>query len=177
MLRNLQLGEFIYEQPALPDVEYNFKHSLTLEVAYNSVLTDRRRALHERTGAAIESLYAEGLDDHLDELAHQYRRAGNLEKAIEYLRRAGEQTAARGADSEAIAQLEAALELIAKQQDDRSSRLQAARPFDSREDVRYQDDVDRHSHLSEHETADLPITQMGRQQENPLTLLPPFHDV
>jgi class 3 adenylate cyclase/predicted ATPase len=127
MLRNLQLGEFIYEQPALPDVEYNFKHSLTLEVAYNSVLTERRRALHERTGAAIESLYAEGLDDHLDELAHQYRRAGNLEKAIEYLRRAGEQAAARGADSGAIAQLEAALELIAKLPDDHTSRLQEIR--------------------------------------------------
>ena len=127
MLRNLQLGEFIYEQPALPDVEYNFKHSLTLEVAYNSVLTERRRALHEQTGAAIEFLYAEGLDDHLDELAHQYRRAGNFEKAIEYLRRSGEQAAARGADSEAIAQLEAALELISKQPDDHSSRVQEIR--------------------------------------------------
>ena len=127
MLRNLQLGEFIFEQPALPDVEYSFKHSLTLEVAYNSVLTERRRALHERTGAAIESLYAEGLDEHLDELAHQYRRAGNPEKAIEYLRRAGERAAARGADSEAIAQLEAALELIAKLPDDHASRLQEIR--------------------------------------------------
>jgi class 3 adenylate cyclase/predicted ATPase len=127
MLRNLQLGEFIFEQPALPDVEYNFKHSLTLEVAYNSVLTERRRALHERTGAAIESLYAEVLDDHLDELAHQYRRAGNPEKAIEYLRRSGEQAAARGADSGAIAQLEAALEFTTKQPDDHTSRLQEIR--------------------------------------------------
>ena len=92
MLSDLQLGEFIYEQPALPDVEYTFKHSLTLEVAYNSVLSERRRVLHERTAAAIESLYADRLDDHLAELAHQYRRGGNLEKAIEYLdssRRAG----------------------------------------------------------------------------------------
>jgi predicted ATPase len=127
MLRNLQLGEFIFEQPALPDVEYSFKHSLTLEVAYNSVLTERRRALHERTGAAIESLYAEGLDEHLDELAHQYRRAGNPEKAIEYLRRAGERAAARGADSGAIAQLETALELIGKLPDAHTSRLQEIR--------------------------------------------------
>ena len=74
MLGNLRLGEFIYEQPSLPDVEYCFKHALTLEVAYNSVLTRRRRALHEQTGDAIESLYGEDLDDHLDELAHQYRR-------------------------------------------------------------------------------------------------------
>ena len=112
MLGDLQLGEFIYEQPALPDVEYTFKHSLTLEVAYNSVLSERRRALHERTAAAIESLYGDRLDDHLAELAHQYRRGGNLEKAIEYLCLAGEQAAARGADNGAIEQLGAALELI-----------------------------------------------------------------
>jgi len=67
-----QLSEFIYEQPALPDVEYSFKHALTLEVAYNSVLTERRRALHDRIGAAIESIYAGRLDDHLAELTHQY---------------------------------------------------------------------------------------------------------
>jgi class 3 adenylate cyclase/predicted ATPase len=127
MLSNLQLGEFIYEQPALSDVEYAFKHSLTLEVAYNSVLTVRRRALHERTGAAIESLYGGGLDDHLDELAHQYRRAANLEKAIEYLRRAGEQAVARGADSGAIAHLGAALELVGELPDAHTSRLQEMR--------------------------------------------------
>jgi class 3 adenylate cyclase/predicted ATPase len=127
MLGDLRLSEFIYEQPALPDVEYSFKHALTLEVAYNSVLTERRRALHERIGAAIESIYAGRLDDHLAELAHQYHRAGNLEKAIEYLRRAGEQAAAQGADSGAIAQLAAALELVAKQGDDHTSRLQEMR--------------------------------------------------
>jgi class 3 adenylate cyclase/predicted ATPase len=127
MLSNLQLGEFIYEKPALPDVEYTFKHALTLEVAYNSVLTERRRALHEQIGAAIESIYGERLDDYLAELAHQYRRAGNTEKAVEYLRRAGEQAAAKGADSGAIAQLGVALELVAKLPDDRTSRLQEMR--------------------------------------------------
>jgi len=100
MLGDLQLAEFIYEQPALPDVEYSFKHSLTLEVAYNTVLTERRRVLHERTAAAIESLYAERLDDHLAELVHHYRQAGNLHKAIEYLGRAGEQAAAKGAEND-----------------------------------------------------------------------------
>ena len=58
MLDDLQLGEFIYEQPAVGDVEYIFKHALTQEVAYNSVLTERRQLLHERTGAALEALFA-----------------------------------------------------------------------------------------------------------------------
>lgn len=47
MLNNLQLGEFIYERPALLDVEYSFKHALTHEVAYNSVIQERCRMIHE----------------------------------------------------------------------------------------------------------------------------------
>src|SRR5271167_2476312 len=58
MLNDLQLGEFIYEQPAVGDIEYVFKHALTQEVAYNSVLIERRQQLHERTAAALETLYA-----------------------------------------------------------------------------------------------------------------------
>ena len=127
MLSDLQLGEFIYEQPALPDVEYSFKHALTLEVAYSSVLNERCRVLHERIAAAIESLYADRLDDHLAELAHQYRRGGNLEKAIEYLCRAGEQAAAKGADHGAVAQLGTALELISKLPDEHGNRVQETR--------------------------------------------------
>ena len=57
LLNDLQLGEFIYEQPAIGDTEYIFKHALTQEVAYNSVLVERRQQLHERTGAALERLY------------------------------------------------------------------------------------------------------------------------
>ena len=55
MLARLQLGEFIYEQPAAGDVEYTFKHALTQEVAYRSILRDRRKALHERAGHALET--------------------------------------------------------------------------------------------------------------------------
>jgi predicted ATPase len=57
LLNDLQLGEFIYEQPAVGDTEYVFKHALTQEVAYNSVLIERRQQLHERTAAALETLY------------------------------------------------------------------------------------------------------------------------
>ena len=54
LLSSLQHKEFLYEQPAFPEVEYIFKHALTQEVAYNSVLQERRKALHERTAQAIE---------------------------------------------------------------------------------------------------------------------------
>jgi predicted ATPase len=119
MLGNLQLAEFIYEQPAVGDLEYSFKHALTQEVAYNSVLIDRRKQLHERVAAAIEKLYAERIDDHLAELAHHYGRSANTRKAIEYLRRAGEQANERGSNAESIAYLKAGLELLSTLPDPR----------------------------------------------------------
>ena len=118
MLADLQAGEFIYEQPALTDVEYVFKHALTQEVAYNSVLMERRRLLHERTGDAIEALFKDRIDDHLAELAHHYSRTTNTRKAVEYLFRAGRHAAVRFAYSEAVTRLSNALELLKQLPDD-----------------------------------------------------------
>ncbi len=86
MLNDLQLAEFIYEQPAVGDVEYIFKHALTQEVAYNSVLVERRQAAPRahRCGA-WRRLYTQQLDDHLSELAYHYTRSANVAKALEYL--------------------------------------------------------------------------------------------
>ncbi len=112
MLSNLQAAEFIYEQPAFPENEYTFKHALTQEVAYGSVLMERRRILHERTAAALEAMFAATLDDHLAELAHHYGRSANVPKAIEYLRRAAEQAGARSAYNDAIGYGREALRLI-----------------------------------------------------------------
>src|SRR3984893_1717801 len=112
LLSDLQLGEFIYEQPAMGDTEYIFKHALTQEVAYNSVLHERRKQLHERIGAAIEALYANSIEDHLDELAHHYSRSGNVPKALEHHERAGRQALQRSAYTDAMRALTAALELL-----------------------------------------------------------------
>src|SRR5262249_28337709 len=91
MLSRLQAGEFIYEQPPLGDVAYTFKHALTQEVSYNSVLLERRKALHERIGAAIETLYSQSIDDHVSELARHYVSGNNIDKGYEYSFRAGKQ--------------------------------------------------------------------------------------
>jgi class 3 adenylate cyclase/predicted ATPase len=116
-LSQLQGREFIYEQPAAADVEYKFKHALTLEVTYNSVLVERRKLLHERAGNALESMFAEQLDDHLDELAHHYGRSDNVDKAVEYLGRAGQQALQRSAYADAIRSLNAAIGLLQKLRD------------------------------------------------------------
>jgi class 3 adenylate cyclase/predicted ATPase len=112
LLSALQRKEFLYEQPAFPEVEYVFKHALTQEVAYNSVLLERRKTLHEQTAQAIEQLYHERLEEHYSELAHHYSRSGDTEKAIEYLQKAGQQAGQRSANAEAINLLTSALALL-----------------------------------------------------------------
>jgi predicted ATPase len=70
--------------------------------------------LHERIGAAIEELYANLIEDHLDELAHHYSRSGNLTKALEYHERAGRQAVQRSAYTDAMRAFTAAIELLMK---------------------------------------------------------------
>jgi predicted ATPase/class 3 adenylate cyclase len=113
-LSRLQAGEFIYEQVAVGDVEFIFKHALTQEVAYDGLLIERRKLLHERAGQALESMFAGQLDDHLDELAHYYNRSDNVAKAVEYLGRAGQQALQRSAYADAISNLSAAIGLLQK---------------------------------------------------------------
>jgi tetratricopeptide (TPR) repeat protein len=112
LLASLQRKEFLYEQPAFPEVEYIFKHALTQEVAYGTVLHEQRKRLHERTGHALETVYAATLHEHYSALAHHYRRSANIEKAITYLQWAGQQAVQRSANTEAITHLTAALELL-----------------------------------------------------------------
>jgi predicted ATPase len=111
-LAELRAAEFIYEQPVLADTEYIFKHALTQEVAYNSLLIERRKQLHERAGLALESIFAEQLEDHLTQLAHHYSHSDNLDKAVEYLGRAGQQALQRSAYADAIRGLNAAIDLL-----------------------------------------------------------------
>jgi class 3 adenylate cyclase/predicted ATPase len=112
LLSHLQAAEFIYEQAAFPDVKYVFKHAFTQEVAYNSLLLEHRRVLHECTAQAIETLFHSRLEDHYNELAQHYTHSGNTGKAIEYLRLAGRQALQRSANEEAITHLTGALEFL-----------------------------------------------------------------
>jgi class 3 adenylate cyclase/tetratricopeptide (TPR) repeat protein len=84
-LLNLQRLELIYEKTLFPELEYIFKHALTQEVAYNSLLQQRRKEIHEQIGRAIETLYPDRLEEHYELLAHHYGRSGNIDKTIYYL--------------------------------------------------------------------------------------------
>jgi len=115
--------DFIRRDPGFRDLAYTFKHALTQEVAYNSILIGRRKMLHERIGAAIEVLYPNRLEDHLGELAHHYSRTDNAEKAVSYLLRAGIQASQRSAYSEANAYFERGLPIVHKTTDQYKQEL------------------------------------------------------
>jgi tetratricopeptide (TPR) repeat protein len=84
--------EILYEKALYPELEYIFKNVLTQEVAYESLLKQRRQEIHGRIARAIEELYADRLPEHYELLAHHYGRSGEVEKAIEYLMLAGEKS-------------------------------------------------------------------------------------
>jgi tetratricopeptide (TPR) repeat protein len=102
-LARLEAAEFLYEKSvATTAAEYTFKHALTHEVAYQSVLESRRRALDARVVEAIETIYPERGFEYVDRLAHHAFRGGVWDRAITYLRRAGERALASSANREAV---------------------------------------------------------------------------
>ncbi|UCC60677.1 MAG: AAA family ATPase, partial [Dehalococcoidia bacterium] len=100
-LVDLQLLEFIYEKSLFPELEYIFKHALTQEVAYNSLLLKRRKKIHERIGEAIEILYPDRLEEFYEHLAFHYQKGESIDKAVDYLIKAGRKSFDRYALEEA----------------------------------------------------------------------------
>jgi tetratricopeptide (TPR) repeat protein len=88
-LLNLQGLEFIYEKSLFPELEYIFKHALTQEVAYNSLLHKRKKDIHEKIGKAIEQIYAERLEEFYEMLAYHFDQGEVWDKAVEYQVKAG----------------------------------------------------------------------------------------
>jgi class 3 adenylate cyclase/tetratricopeptide (TPR) repeat protein len=107
-LRDLVALELIHETRVLPESEYTFTHALTQEVAYGSLLGERRIELHRLIAAAIEELYADRLGEHYEVLAHHFEKAEIWERALEYFMRAAEKAAQAFATRDAIALYEAA---------------------------------------------------------------------
>jgi class 3 adenylate cyclase/tetratricopeptide (TPR) repeat protein len=111
-LARLQTAELLYESSLFPEPEYAFKHALTNEVVYRSLLQDRQRVLHARILDAIETLYRDRLIEHVERLAHHAVRGALWDRAARYLRQAGEKAVARSANREAITLFEQALSAL-----------------------------------------------------------------
>jgi predicted ATPase len=92
-VEELRALELIYEKVAHPELAFMFKHALTHDVAYESVLDERRRQLHRTIGLAIEELYADRLAELYETLAHHFERAEEWARALEYHERAADKAA------------------------------------------------------------------------------------
>jgi class 3 adenylate cyclase/tetratricopeptide (TPR) repeat protein len=109
LLGELKALEIIYERGLLQEPAYVFKHAVIQDVAYQSLLVQRRRELHRAVGLAIEELYPERLDEHLGELAHHFAQAEDWARAMDYGTRAGARAAHAFANAEARHHFERAL--------------------------------------------------------------------
>jgi class 3 adenylate cyclase/tetratricopeptide (TPR) repeat protein len=111
-LIDLQGLELIYEKSLFPELEYIFKHALTREVAYNSLLQKNRNEIHKKIGNAIEQIYAERLEEFFVMLAYHFEQGEVWEKALEYTLEAAERAKNLYAQPEAISHYLQALELL-----------------------------------------------------------------
>jgi class 3 adenylate cyclase/tetratricopeptide (TPR) repeat protein len=124
-LAHLQAAEFLYETRLYPDPEYTFKHALTHEVAYGSLLQERRRGLHARIVAVLGELAGDRGSEQVDRLAAHALRGEVWDKALVYCRQAGEKAMARSAHREAVGSFEQALHALAHLPETRDTREQA----------------------------------------------------
>lgn len=112
-LANLQSAGLLHETTLFPDPEYSFKHALTHEVAYGSLVHEGRRLLHAKLMHAIETAHTDRLTEHIERLGYHSVRGEVWDKAAAYLGRAGAKAMARSAFRQAVEYLEQALDVLA----------------------------------------------------------------
>ncbi len=124
-LAHVQAAEFLYETRLFPEHEYIFKHALTHEVAYGSLLQERRRTLHACIVEAVEATAGDRLAEQVERLAHHALRGEVWDKAVMYCGKAGEKALARSAHREAVGSFEQALKALPYLPEAHDTRAQA----------------------------------------------------
>ena len=117
-LHHLQGLELIYEKNLFPDLEYIFKHALTQEVAYNSLLKKRRKAIHKKIAVAMEALFGDRLEGFVEIIAYHYSKSGDLAKSYQYLKLSGEKATNKFSNWEAFQFYKKACSILDKMEDD-----------------------------------------------------------
>ena len=124
-LAHLQAAELLYETSLFPDLEYTFKHALTHEVTYGTLLRQQRRDLHARIVEVIERLHPDRLPEHVDRLAYHALKGELWDKATTYLRERSMRAATRSAFAEALTSFEDALRALTHLPESRQAKIQA----------------------------------------------------
>jgi class 3 adenylate cyclase/tetratricopeptide (TPR) repeat protein len=107
--------ELVYEERRIPELEYAFKHALTQEATYQSILERRRKEFHHQIAVGIEKLYQERLEEYYEELANHYSKSDDVEKAVEYLIKAGQKSVKSYANESAKSYYQDALGMMERQ--------------------------------------------------------------
>jgi predicted ATPase len=102
----------VYQERAIPDEEYSFRHVLMQEVVYHNILRHRRKFLHQAVAEAIEKLYPDNLEEHYEALAYHHEKSGNIRQTIDYLFKAGEKASLNYANEIALNHFTRGLELL-----------------------------------------------------------------
>jgi len=116
-LLSLQRLELVREQAREPEREYAFRHALTQEAAYRSILQRKRRELHLRVGEALEALFPERADEFAAIVGHHYAEAGDP-RAVRFLKIAGERALRLYALDEATSHYRRALAIVRREAED-----------------------------------------------------------
>jgi class 3 adenylate cyclase/tetratricopeptide (TPR) repeat protein len=98
----LKDSELLYERGIYPQSTYIFKHTLTREVVYDSILVKKKKKLHEKIGGTIEELYRENISEYYGVLAEHFIKSESYKKAFQYLKLAGKRAEKTGSMNEAI---------------------------------------------------------------------------
>ncbi len=122
-LKDLHAVDFVFPSAHDPELMYSFKHALTQDVVYTSLLERRRRRFHAAAGRGLEELYAGRIDDVVEILAYHYEHSAEDEKAVDYAILAAEKAQRRWANTEALALFEGALKRLASMPDTEPNRL------------------------------------------------------
>jgi len=122
-LATLEEFEFIQEMKDRGESEYAFRHPLSQEVAYESLLKKKRRELHRKAGEAIEALYPDRLEEMAEFLAHQYAHSDDPDKALFWLKKAGRKAKERFANDEALGFFHLLVSLLEEEHDGREREL------------------------------------------------------
>jgi class 3 adenylate cyclase/tetratricopeptide (TPR) repeat protein len=124
-LRALQTGEFLFEKAVFPEVEYTFKHSMTRQVAYQSLVRARRTQLHARALRALEALSAGRIEEPVERLADHAESGEVWDKALDYLERSGRKAYSLFANVEAAGFFQRALDVLRRLPESRTTLEQA----------------------------------------------------
>ena len=127
-IRYLLELEFIYEKEITPELLYLFKHYLTQEATYNSILIQKRKEMHQKVAAAIEVIYKDGLDRYYSVLAQHYEKAAEYKRAFEFYRLAGDKahgTSSAGAAVQLYERGETALQRLHEDRPELRNKLKS----------------------------------------------------